>query len=30
MVLELDSEAFIIISEGAHVTGNFEKRLIRK
>lgn len=30
MVLNLDHNAFIIISEGTHVTGNFEKRIIVK
>lgn len=30
MILDLDPQAFIIISEGTHVTGNFEKRLIGK
>lgn len=29
IVLEADPSAFIIISEGMHVTGNYEKRLVR-
>ena len=30
LVLDLDEHAFIVISEGLHVIGNYEKRLLNE